>query len=84
MVSQTAIGTGPGDGFARNQCQFTPPSRRRLRWGPILRQVQQQRASFEEDQSSSPSSPGCARGSARSRRGASDPVMAGSPGRRTP
>jgi hypothetical protein len=36
------------------------------------------------DQSSSPSSPGCAMGSARSRRGASEPVMAGSPGRRTP
>ena len=36
------------------------------------------------DQSSSPSSPGRAKGSARSRRDATEPVMAGSPGRRTP
>jgi len=39
---------------------------------------------FAGDQSSSPSSPGCARGSARSRLDATEPVMAGSPGRRTP
>ena len=39
---------------------------------------------FAGDQSSSPSSPGFARGSARSRRDATEPVMAGSPGRRTP